>query len=170
VRAVAKAIGISMMLALIVALAGCNRGPNDETLTQQVKAKINADAGLAAQAVNVSVKDGVVSLTGTVNSDPNKTRAEELAKSVEGVKSVTNTLTVRPPIVNATPPPVSPDVKLRTDVMAGLTKYGITTVTASVANGEVTLTGDIPRAKLQDAMKAANESHPKKVVNKMTIK
>jgi hyperosmotically inducible protein len=170
VRAAAKAIGISLMLTLIVALAGCNRGPNDETLTQHVKAKISADAGLAAQAVNVSVKDGVVTLTGTVNSDPNKTRAGELAKSVEGVKSVANTLTVRPPIVNATPPPVSPDVRLRTDVTASLAKYGITTVTATVANGEVTLTGDVPRAKLQDAMKAANESHPKKVVNKMTIK
>jgi hyperosmotically inducible periplasmic protein len=43
-------------------------------------------------------------------------------------------------------------------------------VTADVANGEVTLTGNIPRAKLQDAMKAANESHPKKVINKLTVK
>jgi osmotically-inducible protein OsmY len=112
----------------------------------------------------------VVSLTGSVNSDPNKSRAEELTKGVEGVKSVTNNLTVRPPLVNATPPPVSPDLKLRTDVMASLTKYGITGVTADVANGEVTLTGNLPRAKLQDAMKAANEAHPKKVINKLTLK
>ena len=53
---------------------------------------------------------------------------------------------------------------------ANLAKYGITTVTVDVANGEVTLTGNIPRAKLQDAIKAANESHPKKVNNKMVIK
>jgi osmotically-inducible protein OsmY len=43
-------------------------------------------------------------------------------------------------------------------------------VTANVSDGQVTLTGEIPRAKLQDAMKAANESNPKKVVNQLTIK
>lgn len=165
-----KAAGIVVMLTLMAALVGCNRGPNDETLTQLVKAKISAEPALATQTVNVSAKDGVVTLTGNVNTEPNKAKAEELAKSVDGVKSVTNSLMVRPPIVNATPPPVSPDMQLKTSVMAGLTKYGITTVSAEVLNGEVTLTGDIPRAKLQDAMKAANESHPKKVVNKMTIK
>jgi hyperosmotically inducible periplasmic protein len=165
-----KAVGIAVMLTLIAVLMGCNRGPNDETLTQQVKAKISADPALATQPVNVSVKDGVVTLAGNVNTATNKAKAEDLAKGVNGVKSVTNSLAVRPPIVNATPPPVSPDTQLKTSVMAGLTKYGITTVSAEVVNGEVTLSGSIPRAKLQDAMKAANESHPKKVVNKMTIK
>ena len=165
-----KAVGIAVMLTLIAVLMGCNRGPNDETLTQQVKAKISADPALATQPVNVSVKDGVVTLAGNVNTATNKAKAEDLAKGVEGVKSVSNSLSVRPPIVNATPPPVSPDTQLKTSVMAGLTKYGITTVSAEVVNGEVTLSGNIPRAKLQDAMKAANESHPKKVVNKMTIK
>ncbi|HET6862242.1 MAG TPA: BON domain-containing protein [Pyrinomonadaceae bacterium] len=165
-----KAVGIAVMLTLIAALMGCNRGPNDETLTQQVKAKISADPALATQPVNVSVKDGVVTLAGNVNTATNKAKAEDLAKGVDGVKSVSNSLSVRPPIVNATPPPVSPDTQLKTSVMAGLTKYGITTVSAEVVNGEVTLSGNIPRAKLQDAMKAANESHPKKVVNKMTIK
>jgi hyperosmotically inducible protein len=165
-----KAAGIAVMLTLLAALVGCNRGPNDETLAQQVKAKISADPALATQTVNVSVKDGVVTLTGNVNSEANKVKAGDVAKSVHGVKSVTDSLVVRTPIVNATPPPVSPDTQLRSSVQANLSKYGITTVSANVANGEVTLTGDIPRAKLQDAMKAANEAHPKKVVNKMTIK
>ena len=169
-RLVTKALSISLMLTVFVVLAGCNRGPTDEALTQAVKAKINADPGLATQAISVAAHEGVVTLTGNVNSDPNKGRAEELAKGVSGVKSVTNNLAVRPPLVNATPPPVSPDLRLRTDVMASLTKYGITGVTAEVANGEVTLTGTIPRAKLQDAMKAANEAHPKKVINKLTLK
>ena len=49
-------------------------------------------------------------------------------------------------------------------------KYGVTGITVEVANGEVTLKGDIMRAKLQDAIKAANEAKPKKVNNQMTIK
>jgi len=169
VRVELKMLSIVMTLGLVMSLAGCG-GPNDDALEQEVKAKITAEPGLATQSINVAVKDGVVTLSGSVNSQANKTRAEEITKGVKGVKSVVNSLTVKPPVVNATPPPVSPDMKLKTDVSAGLTKYGITGVTAEVTNGEVTLTGDIPRAKLQDAMKAANEAHPKKVINKMTIK
>jgi osmotically-inducible protein OsmY len=54
--------------------------------------------------------------------------------------------------------------------MANLTKYGVTGVTAEVNNGEVTLKGDVQRAKLQDAMKAANEANPKKVNNQMNVR
>ncbi|MBV9957704.1 MAG: BON domain-containing protein [Acidobacteria bacterium] len=155
---------------LTIVFAGCNRGPSDETLVQNVKAKLSADPRLGSQAITVTAAEGVVTLAGTVNSAADKASAEQLAKGVEGVKSVTNTLMVKPAMVNATPPPVSADTKLQSDVTAALTKYGITGVTVAVANGEVTLTGDIQRAKLQDAMKAANEAHPKKVVNKMNIK
>jgi hyperosmotically inducible periplasmic protein len=171
VRSRAKLFSISLSILLLAgALAGCNRGPSDETLAQNVKAKLSADARLGTQPINVTAAGGVVTLAGTVNTDADKSSAEQLAKGVEGVKSVTNNLTVKPPMITATPPPVSEDTKLKTDVTAALTKYGITGVTVTVTNGEVTLTGDIPRAKLQDAMKAANEAHPKKVVNKMNIK
>jgi osmotically-inducible protein OsmY len=161
-------VGVAILLLACV-LAGCKKGPDDDTLAQNVKAKISADPKLGPQAISVTAKDGVVTLSGTVNTDADKSSAETLAKSVDGVKSVTNSLTTKP-VINATPPPVSEDTKLKTDVEAALKKYGVTGVTVAVSSGEVTLSGDIPRAKLQDAMKAANESHPKKVVNKMNIK
>ena len=163
-----KVLSVGISILLVGAMAACNRGPDDATLAANVKAKLASDPALAS--VTVTASSGVVTLAGTVNKDADKSNAEQLAKSVEGVKSVTNNLTVKPPVINATPPPVSEDTKLKTDVSAALAKYGITGVTVSVSGGEVTLTGDIPRAKLQDAMKAANESHPKKVVNKMNIK
>ena len=74
-------------------------------------------------------------------------------------------MTVKVPV-----PVIAQDDPLKTQVTQNLAKYGVSGVTVTVANGEVTLTGDIPRAKLQDAMKAANEAHPKKVNNKLTIK
>ena len=157
-------IQVSLLL-LAAFLSGCNRGPSDETLTQNVRAKLSADPSLATQVINVSTKDAVVTLVGTVNSDLEKSRAEELARSVEGVKSITNNLQPKPkPVV------IAPDDPLKTAVVANLTKYGITGITVSVANGEVTLEGALPRAKLQDAMKAANEAHPKKVNNKLNLK
>jgi osmotically-inducible protein OsmY len=130
-----------------------------------VQAKIKAESTLATEPIRVATASAVVTLTGEVSSAANKARAEELAKGVEGVKSIVNNLTVKVPV-----PVIAADDPLKTQVMANLAKYGITGVTVTVANSEVTLTGDIPRAKLQDAMKAANEAHPKKVNNKLTIK
>lgn len=152
-------------LVLICIVSGCNKGPSDEALTQSVQSKIRAESGLATEPIHVATTSAVVTLTGEVTSASHKARAEELAKGVEGVKSVVNNLTVKVPV-----PVIAQDDPLKTQVTANLTKYGITGVTVEVANGEVTLTGNIPRAKLQDAMKAANEAHPKKVNNKLTIK
>ena len=57
------------------------------------------------------------------------------------------------------------DAGLKNAIEANLTRYGVTGVTVEVKDKEVTLKGNIPRAKLQDAMKAANEASPKKVNN-----
>ena len=159
-----KLLSIGFSLVLLTALlSGCNRGPSDETLTQNVRAKLSADPSLATQTITVSTKDAVVTLVGTVNSGLDKSRAEQLAQSVEGVKSVNNNLQPKPVVI-------AQDDPLKTAVVANLTKYGITGIVVSVANGEVTLEGDLPRAKLQDAMKAANEAHPKKVNNRLNLK
>jgi hyperosmotically inducible protein len=85
------------MLMLACALAGCNRGPDDGTLAQNVKAKISADPKLGPQAVIVTARDGVVTLAGAVNTDADRSSAAQIAKGVEGVKSVTNNLTTKSP-------------------------------------------------------------------------
>lgn len=59
------------------------------------------------------------------------------------------------------------DTTLKNTVQANLTKYNVTGVEVEVNNGEVTLKGSIPRAKMQDALKAANEASPKKVNNQL---
>lgn len=61
------------------------------------------------------------------------------------------------------------DTTLKNTVQANLTKYGVTGVEVEVNNGEVTLKGSIPRAKLQDARKAADEANPKKVNNQLNL-
>ncbi len=59
------------------------------------------------------------------------------------------------------------DTAIKNLVEANLTRYGVSGVTVEVKDNEVTLKGSIPRAKLQDAMKAANEASPKKVNNQL---
>jgi osmotically-inducible protein OsmY len=72
----------------------------------------------------------------------------------------------------ATPTPVSAseDTAIKNKTEAALTKAGVTGVTVEVKDGVVTLKGDVPKAKLQDAMKAANESGAKRVMNQLNTK
>jgi osmotically-inducible protein OsmY len=72
----------------------------------------------------------------------------------------------------ATPTPVSAseDTSIKNKTEAALTKAGVTGVTVTVEGGVVTLKGDVPKAKWQDAMKAANESGAKRVMNQLNDK
>ena len=158
-----RKIGVACLL-LAAFVSACSKGPDDATITTNVKTKIAADSPALANAVSVATAEGVVTLTGAVDSDAIKAKVEADAKSVEGVKSVVNNLTVKPPIT------FSEDSTIKTAVMANLASKKITGVTVDVINGEVTLRGTIERAKLQDAMMAANDAKPKKVKNEMTIK
>lgn len=76
--------------------------------------------------------------------------------------------TVKPDTMATMAPQVSPDDSLTTMAKDAVKDYP--GVTATVSNGEVTLTGDIQRSKLPKLMMAMNAMHPKKVNNKLTIK
>ncbi len=110
-----------------------------------------------------------------MESEAFKSLAEQTARGVKGVKNVVNNLTVKPAPVAAAPEKAAPplfeadDATLQEAVTANLAKYNVSGIDVAVQNGEVKLTGDIQRDKLQDAMKAASEAKPKKVVNEMNI-
>ena len=86
--------------------------------------------------------------------------------------AVSNTNAVPVATATATPTPVSTsdDTAIKNKTEAALTKAGVTGVTVEVKGGEVTLKGDVARAKWPDAMKAANESGAKKVNNQLNDK
>lgn len=69
---------------------------DDSAITAKVKAKHADDKVVSALGVNVETKQGVVILSGEAKSDNEKSRAETLAKQVEGVKSVSNKIAVKP--------------------------------------------------------------------------
>src|SRR3954471_2748143 len=106
-------------LALTLLALACNKGPDDATITTNVKVKIAADSPALANAVTVVTSEGVVTLTGAVDSDAIKTKVERDAKSVTGVKSVVNSLTVKPSASFAA------DTTIKNAVMANLTKHSI---------------------------------------------
>lgn len=74
-------------------------GIDDAALAAQVSAKLAETPLLAGQEVNVAVKDGVVTLSGTVSSVARKRKAANIAKSIKCVRQViVGTLNVRSPI------------------------------------------------------------------------
>lgn len=64
---------------------------NDATITARVKAKLLADS---ITGTTVDTTNGIVTLTGSVKSVEEKTKAERHAQETEGVKSVKNELMV----------------------------------------------------------------------------
>ena len=68
---------------------------DDSMLTASVKTKLTEDSETKAHQINVGTQQGVVQLTGFVDSTAMKTKAGEIARSVEGVKSVRNDLEIR---------------------------------------------------------------------------
>jgi hypothetical protein len=65
---------------------------SDASITAAVKSKLVADKVSSLVKVNVDTDQGVVELSGTVDSERTKQRASELALQVEGVRKVVNNL------------------------------------------------------------------------------
>ena len=71
-------------------------GLNDGWLWVKTRFDLAAADDLRDSTINVDVDNDVVTLTGTVATPAQRARAEQVAKSVEGVKSVRNQLKVSP--------------------------------------------------------------------------
>jgi hyperosmotically inducible protein len=68
---------------------------DDAAITAKVKAAIFAEAGLKVLQINVDTAEGVVTLSGSVDTQQNSDKAKEIAGAVAGVKEVENKLEVK---------------------------------------------------------------------------
>jgi osmotically-inducible protein OsmY len=69
----------------------------DEQIQRDVLDELKWDARVQPNEIGVAVKDGIVTLTGWVDSYTKKWAAEDAAKRVRGVKAVANEIEVRLP-------------------------------------------------------------------------
>jgi hyperosmotically inducible protein len=67
----------------------------DAAITAKVKTALIGEPGLKALKIDVDTANGVVTLTGSVDSPQNLDRATQVAQAVEGVKSVDNRLNIK---------------------------------------------------------------------------
>ncbi|WP_028603160.1 BON domain-containing protein [Ottowia thiooxydans] len=99
-----RTVVIAAMTGLTLVATGCSvfRGQetvgayvDDASITTAVKAKFVSDKTVDAGAINVQTLNGEVSLAGFAKSAEEKSKASEIARGVNGVKSVRNNLAVR---------------------------------------------------------------------------
>lgn len=142
----------------------------NEELQKDVQNAIKWEPLLHAAEVGVTVKDGVVTLSGTVDGYFKKTQAEEAAKNVAGVKAVVEKIEVR-----YSSGFTKSDGDIATEVLKGLRdNWSVPNdiVKVKVESGWVTLEGELAWNYQRDAAKNAVNYLPgvKGVTNNIKIK
>ena len=90
---------LAALLAIILtagtAFAADKTPPADGVINDNVMIKLASDQVVKGGALKIDVKDGVVTISGTVENDRQKERASKLAKQVKGVKKVINNINLK---------------------------------------------------------------------------
>ena len=114
---------------------------SDSEIEKDVKAELEWDPDLDATDIAVSVKNGVVTLTGFVKSYTDRYEAEAAAKRVAGVVAVANDIEVRMPSVDERPDPeIARDAAAAVKSQLPISSENIKII---VKNGWVTLEGQV---------------------------
>lgn len=161
-KSIIAALVISSFMAMTV--PACKPTVKDEEIVNKIESSRAGMSGLSN--VNVTVKNGNVTLTGSVTSEQAKTAAENNVKTIEGVKSVTNNISVVAP--QPDPVPINADDVITKGVNDAIKDFK--NVKADIQDGVITLTGEIKRDELPRLMQMLNELRPRNIVNNLTIK
>jgi hypothetical protein len=91
----AREAGAEIGERVAVGASAAERAVADASLTTKIKSKMALDDHVKALDIDVDTRAGVVTLTGRVSSEDERTRALQLARETEGVTDVVDRLTVR---------------------------------------------------------------------------
>ena len=174
-----------VLIAVGLFFAGCSsQAVDDSTVTAKVKTKLAADTQTSAIKIGVDTAAGVVTLSGTVPTDTEKKKAEELAKNTDGVKRIVNKISVDPNSLGATNFGAKAgeaakevggaisDEAILAKLKAKLISDGITGTNVDVTGGKVVLKGQVddPQKKTKAEDLARKTDGVKDVRNQLTVK
>jgi len=183
-----------LMIFFSMFCAACSeRQLDDAMLTARIKARMTADGRISPSRVDVDTLNSDVTLSGETPTQEEKDAAEEVARKVEGVRSVSNRIIVNPAAAGTGIPSgeeikrqaekavsaVGQGVKkeaenafLLGEVKTRLAAAGFSGVAVSVDRGVVTLKGESSNEKDRIAVEAIAEKVKgvEKVDNQMTVK
>ena len=110
----------------------------DVRVREEVRRQLDWDPDVDNSAIGVVAKNGVVTLTGFIDSYAGKLAAERAAKRVRGVRAVANDINVRLKL-GLTDADIARDVARSLELRSGVPE----SVQAIVHDGHVTLTGKV---------------------------
>ena len=136
---------------------GVGAAISDTAITAKVKAKLSAEDKLDKSDISVTTTNGVVTLEGSATSSNAKETAGVLATSVEGVKSIDNSLKVpgSSKTVAKTERAVSDSwitTKVKSEILADSVSKGFH-VSVETTHGVVVLKGTLASADAVDHVK-----------------
>jgi osmotically-inducible protein OsmY len=128
-----------LTLPLLIASQAQAADMTDQRISDAVEDELLFDPAVPLNDIDVVTHEGIVTLSGDVNSLLAKSRASRLAESVKGVRTIVNRMTVDPPMDRS-------DRAIRNDVIAALASNPATEayeLNLSVDDAEVELTGTV---------------------------
>lgn len=143
---------------LLFLCLGCSQSAKDKDLRELITNQIKEE--VAIDGVSVSVSNSVVTLGGTCPSDPERRKAESIARRTAGVKEVVNQIVVAPDASRS-------DRLLKQAVDSILGKYP--TVQAAVRDSVIFLQGTIGSKKAQKLFNALQRLNARGLVNELVI-
>jgi hyperosmotically inducible periplasmic protein len=172
---VLKLMATLALVSIVWSISACSDAQTKSPdVSDAVQRAIN-QAGLKDVDVSQNRDKGVVTLTGTVASDDEKSQAEMIAKSIAPSQVVSNRVAVRPPGAESIAKKVDSDLDkgIEKNVDAELVKLKLDhDVKYDVKNGVVTLTGSVHsqsrRSRLESIVK--NVPNVQQVVNELEVK
>lgn len=141
---------------------------NDSKLLDSVQKELVEKYNSAS--ISSSVKDGIATLNGIVESEAQKIAIENDIAKVSGVKKVVNNITIREKENILQQSAASVDATMKSALETTLKAAGFNDVKVDVTNGEIALSGNLKRSDLTKVMQMANALSPKKVTNNITLK
>lgn len=170
-----KTVSLVCVVVAILATLGCSeRPPKAPDVSSDIRHALD-QAGLNEVSVSQDRDKSLVTLTGNVASDDDKSRAESIARSIAGAQVVSNEIGVRPVGDESTAKKVdsSLDSGIDKNLEAMLLEHRLKhDVNYDVKNGVVTLKGDVPSQAQRSSVEKMAQQVPnvKQVVNELEVK
>lgn len=173
-----KIILITLITVVALNALGCDSQTLDDVgISAKVKGNLATDSETSAIKIGVDTSNGIVTLSGVVPTEREKGKAEQVARSTEGVKQVVNNITINPDSIGATNAgekveEAVTDAAMLAKIKAKLLAEGITGVDVDVVSGTVTLKGTVEsQQRITQASDLARSTNGiSRVDNQLTVK
>jgi hypothetical protein len=91
-----SAISIVLLSVLMGFSVACSKHSNDDTISKDIQSKVSVDPETKDSQVNVTAKDGKVTLTGNASSPAAQQKLEQIAREEPGAAGVDDQTTLQP--------------------------------------------------------------------------